>query len=108
MGDRLGAGTPVRAPWMARASNAVALAVPNPAGVERLRPAQQFGRVFLTASHQWPLGLAMSLQRRFELLQASASGGAWIVEDNDDGEFSFGGPLLPTWKACTRPDWPSR
>ena len=41
----------------------------------------------------------MSLQRRFELLQAAAQAGAWIIEDDYDGEFSFGGPPLPTLKS---------
>ena len=66
---------------------------------EGLRLAPQFGLAFVTPSHQQPLGVVMSLQRRFELLQAAAQAGAWIIEDDYDGEFSFGGPPLPTLKS---------
>jgi GntR family transcriptional regulator/MocR family aminotransferase len=66
---------------------------------EGLRLAPMFRLAFVTPSHQQPLGMAMSLQRRFELLQAAAQAGAWIIEDDYDGEFSFGGPPLPTLKS---------
>ena len=66
---------------------------------EGLRLAPQFRLAFVTPSHQQPLGWVMSLQRRFELLQAAAQAGAWIIEDDYDGEFSFGGPPLPTLKS---------
>ena len=66
---------------------------------EGLRLAPQFRLAFVTPSHQQPLGMVMSLQRRFELLQAAAQAGAWIIEDDYDGEFSFGGPPLPTLKS---------
>jgi GntR family transcriptional regulator/MocR family aminotransferase len=41
----------------------------------------------------------MSLERRFALLHAAEQAGAWIIEDDYDGEFSFGGPPLPTLKS---------
>jgi GntR family transcriptional regulator/MocR family aminotransferase len=66
---------------------------------EGLRLAPQFRLAFVTPSHQQPLGMVMSLQRRFELLQAAAQAEAWIIEDDYDGEFSFGGPPLPTLKS---------
>ena len=66
---------------------------------EGLRLAPQFRLAFVTPSHQQPLGMVLGLQRRFELLQAAAQAGAWIVEDDYDGEFSFGGPPLPTLKS---------
>ncbi len=66
---------------------------------EGLRLAPVFRLAFVTPSHQQPLGMVMSLQRRFELLQAAAQAGAWIIEDDYDGEFSFGGPPLPTLKS---------
>lgn len=66
---------------------------------EGLRLAPMFRLAFVTPSHQQPLGCVMSLQRRFELLQAAAQAGAWIIEDDYDGEFSFGGPPLPTLKS---------
>jgi GntR family transcriptional regulator/MocR family aminotransferase len=66
---------------------------------EGLRLAPQFRLAFVTPSHQQPLGMVLGLQRRFELLQAAARTGAWIIEDDYDGEFSFGGPPLPTLKS---------
>ena len=66
---------------------------------EGLRLAAQFRLAFVTPSHQQPLGVVMSLARRFALLQAAQQAGAWIMEDDYDGEFSFGGPPLPTLKS---------
>jgi GntR family transcriptional regulator/MocR family aminotransferase len=64
-----------------------------------LRAAAQFRLAFVTPSHQQPLGMVMSLQRRLELLQAAAAAEAWVIEDDYDGEFSFGGEPLPTLKS---------
>ena len=66
---------------------------------EALRIAPRFRLAFVTPSHQQPLGVIMSLERRFALLQAAQRAGAWIVEDDYDGEFSFGGNPLPTLKS---------
>ena len=61
-----------------------------------LRLAPRFRLAFVTPSHQQPLGSVMSLARRFALLQAAENTGAWVIEDDYDGEFSFGGAPLPT------------
>jgi GntR family transcriptional regulator/MocR family aminotransferase len=66
---------------------------------EGLRLAPQFRLAFVTPSHQQPLGTVMSLERRFALLHAAEQAGAWIIEDDYDGEFSFGGTPLPTLKS---------
>lgn len=56
--------------------------------VERL-PADT--RVICVApSHQFPLGVAMSMRRRAELLEFARVNGAVIVEDDYDGEFRYG------------------
>jgi GntR family transcriptional regulator/MocR family aminotransferase len=59
----------------------------------------RFALAFVTPSHQQPLGAVMSVERRFALLRAAERCGAWIIEDDYDGEFSFGGPPLPTLKS---------
>jgi GntR family transcriptional regulator / MocR family aminotransferase len=59
----------------------------------------KFRLAFVTPSHQQPLGTVMSLERRFALLNAAASAGAWIIEDDYDGEFFFGGRPPPTLKS---------
>jgi GntR family transcriptional regulator / MocR family aminotransferase len=52
--------------------------------------------VYATPSHQFPLGWAMSLGRRRELLSWAASRPAAVVEDDYDSEFRFSArPLEP-------------
>jgi GntR family transcriptional regulator/MocR family aminotransferase len=52
--------------------------------------------VYVTPSHQFPLGTAMSLQRRTALLARAERRGAVIIEDDYDSEFRFEGrPLDP-------------
>src|SRR6516164_433149 len=51
------------------------------------RPVPQL--VYVTPSHQCPLGITMSLSRRLELLDFAARTGAWIVEDDYDSEYRY-------------------
>jgi len=52
--------------------------------------------VYVTPSHQFPLGVAMSLSRRRALLAWAERSNAVVVEDDYDSEFRFGGrPLEP-------------
>jgi GntR family transcriptional regulator / MocR family aminotransferase len=52
--------------------------------------------VYVTPSHQFPLGTAMSLQRRTALLAWAERRGAVVIEDDYDSEFRFDGrPLDP-------------
>lgn len=64
-----------------------------------LEAAPDFRLAFVTPSHQHPIGVTMSLTRRFELLRAAERAGAWIVEDDYDGEFFYSGRPLPTLKS---------
>lgn len=50
--------------------------------------------VCVTPSHQYPLGITMSLARRFELLEWANRSGAWILEDDYDSEFRYEGRPL--------------
>lgn len=50
--------------------------------------------VFVTPSHQFPLGVAMSMGRRLELIAWARSAGAWIVEDDYASEFRYAGAPL--------------
>ena len=43
--------------------------------------------VYVTPSHQYPLGVTMSAARRFALLEWAAQQKAWILEDDYDSEF---------------------
>jgi GntR family transcriptional regulator/MocR family aminotransferase len=52
--------------------------------------------VYITPSHQYPLGMSMSFQRRLALLAWADANGAAIIEDDYDSEFRFGGrPIEP-------------
>jgi GntR family transcriptional regulator/MocR family aminotransferase len=50
--------------------------------------------IFVTPSHQYPLGMVMSLARRRNLLEYARRHGCWIIEDDYDSEFRYGGRPL--------------
>ena len=50
--------------------------------------------VYVTPSHQFPLGVAMSMRRRLALIDWARATGGWILEDDYDSEFRFAGPPL--------------
>lgn len=50
--------------------------------------------IFVTPSHQYPLGTVMSLSRRRMLLEYARQRGVWIIEDDYDSEFRFEGRPL--------------
>ncbi|HKS31785.1 MAG TPA: PLP-dependent aminotransferase family protein, partial [Chthoniobacterales bacterium] len=52
--------------------------------------------IYVTPSHQFPLGVTMSLQRRTDLLDFARAHNAFIFEDDYDAEFRFVGPPLPS------------
>lgn len=47
------------------------------------------GVVYVTPSHQYPLGTSMSAARRLELLQWANSRHGWILEDDYDSEYRY-------------------
>jgi GntR family transcriptional regulator/MocR family aminotransferase len=49
---------------------------------------------YITPSHQYPLGVTMSLARRLALIEWSQQQQAWILEDDYDGEFRYTGRTL--------------
>lgn len=69
------------------------LTLPTPEN-ERDQPAPRF--IFVTPSHQYPLGAVMSLRRRRALLEFARQNGSWIVEDDYDSEFRFSGQPIPS------------
>jgi GntR family transcriptional regulator/MocR family aminotransferase len=54
--------------------------------------------IYVTPSHQYPSGVAMSIERRIALLECAVQNNSWIVEDDYDGEFRYEGqPLTPLY-----------
>ncbi len=51
--------------------------------------------IYVTPSNQFPLGVPMSLPRRYALLRWASAAHAWIVEDDYDSEFRYGTRPLP-------------
>ena len=49
---------------------------------------------YVTPSHQYPLGVTMSLKRRLALLEWASRVDAWVIEDDYDSEFRYTGRPL--------------
>jgi len=58
--------------------------------------------IYVTPSHQFPLGVTMSLKRRKALLEFAESRGAYVLEDDYNAEFRFSGPPLPCLQGLDR------
>ena len=56
------------------------------AGIELCRDARA---AFVTPSHQFPIGVTMSLARRLQLLDWAQRSGGWIIEDDYDSEYRY-------------------
>jgi len=50
--------------------------------------------IYVTPSHQYPLGMTLPLNRRLALLKLATKTGAWIIEDDYDSEFRYVGRPL--------------
>lgn len=57
---------------------------------------------YVTPSHQYPLGVVMSLARRLELLDWAARHNAWILEDDYDSEYRYSGKPLAALQGIGR------
>jgi GntR family transcriptional regulator/MocR family aminotransferase len=55
--------------------------------------------VHVTPSHQFPVGVSMSLARRLELLEWARTTGGVVLEDDYDSEYRYTGPPLPAMHA---------
>ncbi len=52
--------------------------------------------IFVTPSHQFPLGAVLSIQRRIALVDFARRSQSYIIEDDYDSEFRHHGSPLPT------------
>ncbi|HVR50075.1 MAG TPA: PLP-dependent aminotransferase family protein [Pseudorhodoferax sp.] len=66
---------------------------------EEMREAPRL--IYVTPSHQFPLGMVMSLARRRMLLEYAHQRNAWILEDDYDSEFRFEGRRLASLQGWT-------
>jgi GntR family transcriptional regulator/MocR family aminotransferase len=57
---------------------------------EMIRRGHKPRAIYITPSHQYPLGMTMTARRRMLLLNWAARYGAWIIEDDYDSEYRFG------------------
>jgi len=77
-----------------------ATVVPRPVDREGItigRPSKQRSPkiIYVTPSHQFPLGMTMSLARRTALIEFARACDAYIFEDDHNSEFRYTGPPLP-------------
>ncbi len=71
------------------------------AGIAR---APQARLVYVTPSHQFPLGVTMSLKRRLALLDWAKRANAYILEDDYDSEYRFARRPLPALQGLAERD----
>ncbi|TAH41376.1 MAG: PLP-dependent aminotransferase family protein [Betaproteobacteria bacterium] len=50
---------------------------------------------FVTPSHQYPMGMPLSMSRRLALIEWARKHGGWIVEDDYDSELRYAGHPFP-------------
>src|SRR5262249_16850439 len=77
-----------------------AVVVPRPVDEEGITIARSSkGRspkiIYVTPSHQFPVGMTMSLARRTALIDFARTCDAYIFEDDHNSEFRYTGPPLP-------------
>ncbi|MDO8288751.1 MAG: PLP-dependent aminotransferase family protein [Parvibaculum sp.] len=58
--------------------------------------------IYVTPSHQYPLGVTLSLQRRLALLDFARSANSWILEDDYDSEYRYTGRPLASLQGLDR------
>lgn len=61
-------------------------------------PFKAWSAVYVTPSHQFPLGGIMSAKRRIDLIQLAKKNNFYIIEDDYDSEFRYvGAPISPIY-----------
>jgi GntR family transcriptional regulator / MocR family aminotransferase len=92
---------PLRAAFAAAGANVAAVPVDDEGlVVERLPVSARV--IYVTPSHQFPLGVALSPQRRAALLEFARARRAVVIEDDYDGEFRYSGRPLDALQTLDR------
>lgn len=96
----------IEARWALQAAGARLVPVPVESKglvvAEGIRRAPRAKLAVVTTSHQFPLGVAMSLDRRLELLDWARGQGAWIIEDDYNSEFRHRDNMAASLKSLDR------
>jgi len=58
--------------------------------------------IYVTPSHQFPLGSTMTLRRRLDLLHVAEDAKAWIIEDDYDSELRYDGRPIAALQGLDR------
>ncbi|OEH93570.1 PLP-dependent aminotransferase family protein [Bacillus solimangrovi] len=58
--------------------------------------------VYVTPSHQFPMGMILPIQKRLSLLKWASENDSFIIEDDYDSEFRYQGKPIPALKALDR------
>jgi GntR family transcriptional regulator / MocR family aminotransferase len=107
-GDAVCVEEPGYPPSAAALSAAGARLVPVPVDDEGLsvragRRLEAAARLICVApSHQYPLGITMSLRRRLELLEWAAASDGFVLEDDYDSEYRYAGRPLAALQGLDR------
>lgn len=67
--------------------------------IDKTHHEKHFDFIYTTPSHQFPLGMCMSLERRYELLKYAKENNTFIIEDDYDSELRYYQKPIPALKA---------
>ncbi len=95
---------PTRAVLLAAGARPVPVAVDEEGlSVARGRALEPAARLIsVSPSHQFPLGITMSLKRRLELLDQARAAGGFVLEDDYDSEYRYAGRPLAALQGLDR------
>lgn len=94
---------PMRAAFAAAGARLVSVGVDDEGlMVEQLPP--DVAVICVCPSHQFPLGVTMSMRRRKALVEFARTRGAVIIEDDYDGEFRYDGSPLEALRTAEAAD----
>jgi GntR family transcriptional regulator/MocR family aminotransferase len=85
-----------RRSWEAARATVVPVPVDHEGIHLPLPDARDASLIYVTPSHQFPLGTCMSLARRLALLDVARERSLWIIEDDYDAEFRYSSAPQPS------------
>ncbi|HUA79498.1 MAG TPA: PLP-dependent aminotransferase family protein [Dyella sp.] len=94
---------PLRAVFLAAGARVVGVPVDEEGLIVEQLPLDA-NVIYVTPSHQFPLGVVMSPRRRIALLAFARARGALVIEDDYDSEFRYSGRPLDALQTLDRND----